>query len=839
MSSRFHKLLQHPHTEKALLLLLLTICGLTFGLNMFNFPYYENDEGVYMSQAWSLFETGRLAPYTYWYDHAPFGWIQIGLWAILTGGYFTFGFAINSGRVFMLVIHLINCLFLYLIARKLTASRIWATLTVLLFGLSPLGILLQRRVLLDNLALFWSLISIYFAVYYEKRFYYLILSGFTLGLAILSKESVIFFAPVIAFYILVIAHKQHRLHGIVLWSVTLATLLGLYVTYAFMKNELFPSGSILGGQGDHVSLIETLRFQAQREGGGNILNPSQSQFWQRFFQVWSENDPLLIYGGLFATLANLLLGFRNLHAAFLALLTLSFILFLGRGGLVLDFYIIPLLPMLALNLTYLLHTLIYPLLLFTRNFSIRTLSYALTLLFLILPILHFLYQKDRIGIENFSLYTSNQTKPQIEAVNWIKTKLAPDDYLAFDNYAYLDLKVRDRSQTFPNADWYIKIDTDKEIREKFNNDSKNIEYLALTPQIEQDIATFSQGLPHVEQAFKESREITTFYNDRWRVKIMGQLTPTRMTESAYRSIKAKFTNNQEITWYNTKYIDYKLFLHLAILQNDSQFFQSIFDIFKAKYSNNEQFKNDTLKIITLASTKWPDLDLQNITKQITEDHKSDLRSWRGYTLPFRDTTTNFASISLAKLDPAAYQLLYQQTNDPIWRTVLRDTYRILSLCMTETNSRLPASICDLSYSNGRLAATFYFPVFDTNTLPLLQSIITDAYQFNNPSAQSFLTRYNKLATDWLTSYKVVDTYSNTGIALSDQEQFAVYYTILPHIQRLDSSKAQELYDLKFKNEFKEDAIQTWWGNDPDNLTNILYASLATLTYHKLDISYSI
>lgn len=67
---------------------------------------------------------------------------------LLTGGYFTFGFAINSDRVFMLVIYLANCLFLYLIARKLTSSKIWAIITVLFFGLSPLGILLQRRVLL-------------------------------------------------------------------------------------------------------------------------------------------------------------------------------------------------------------------------------------------------------------------------------------------------------------------------------------------------------------------------------------------------------------------------------------------------------------------------------------------------------------------------------------------------------------------------------------------------------------------------------------------------------------------------------------------------------------------
>ena len=93
--------------ELAIIAVLLLISGISHGYNMFHFPYYENDEGVYMSQAWSLLTQGRLSPYTYWYDHAPFGCMLIALWTKLTGGFFTFGLSVNSGRVLMLVFHLV------------------------------------------------------------------------------------------------------------------------------------------------------------------------------------------------------------------------------------------------------------------------------------------------------------------------------------------------------------------------------------------------------------------------------------------------------------------------------------------------------------------------------------------------------------------------------------------------------------------------------------------------------------------------------------------------------------------------------------------------------------
>ena len=65
------------HREMAWMLALVGVAAVAHAWNMFEFPYYESDEGTYLAQAWSVFHLGQLAPYTYWYDHPPLGWLVI------------------------------------------------------------------------------------------------------------------------------------------------------------------------------------------------------------------------------------------------------------------------------------------------------------------------------------------------------------------------------------------------------------------------------------------------------------------------------------------------------------------------------------------------------------------------------------------------------------------------------------------------------------------------------------------------------------------------------------------------------------------------------------------
>src|SRR4051812_28378171 len=162
--------------------------------NMFNFPPYEQEEGTYIPGAWVILQ-GLLQPSPYRYDPPPLGWIQIAAWVQLTGGFFTFGNALNSGRVLMLLFAVGGSLLVYLITHRLSGSRSAALLAMAIFSLSPLSMTYQRLVLLDNIATFWLLLSLYLLVVGNSRLFFIASAAVSFGIAILTKEVFLLFLP--------------------------------------------------------------------------------------------------------------------------------------------------------------------------------------------------------------------------------------------------------------------------------------------------------------------------------------------------------------------------------------------------------------------------------------------------------------------------------------------------------------------------------------------------------------------------------------------------------------------------------------------------------------------
>src|SRR2546425_2751318 len=89
--------------ETILVFIALASSFAAHAINMFYYPHYEQDEGTYMMYAWAILH-GSITNYPYGYGHPPLAWIQIALWEKLTGGFATFGNAINSGRVLVLLL---------------------------------------------------------------------------------------------------------------------------------------------------------------------------------------------------------------------------------------------------------------------------------------------------------------------------------------------------------------------------------------------------------------------------------------------------------------------------------------------------------------------------------------------------------------------------------------------------------------------------------------------------------------------------------------------------------------------------------------------------------------
>jgi 4-amino-4-deoxy-L-arabinose transferase-like glycosyltransferase len=252
--------------------LLLIIAAVARGWNMFHFPYYESDEGTYMSQAWAILRLGKLAPYTYWYDHAPAGWLQIALWTLLTGGFRTFGDPVNSGRMLMLLIHLASALMVYRIARSLSRSWVAPTIAVLAWMLSAYGTYYGRRVLLDNITVFWMPLSIVLLVVGQITLKRVWLSGLALGIAFLSKELTIVLVPALAYLVWYRVRGPQRALATIGWLAIVGAVVSSYIMLALLKGELFPTGTWLGGTSEHVSLLGSLQYQSSRKNDAGVLD---------------------------------------------------------------------------------------------------------------------------------------------------------------------------------------------------------------------------------------------------------------------------------------------------------------------------------------------------------------------------------------------------------------------------------------------------------------------------------------------------------------------------------------------------------------------------------------
>jgi 4-amino-4-deoxy-L-arabinose transferase-like glycosyltransferase len=526
----------------AVLMISLLIAGLAHGINMFGFPYFESDEGTYMSQAWAVVNQGKLTPYTYWFDHPPAGWLFIALWNILTGGFYTFGFSLNSGRVFMLILHLASTFLLYLTAKKITKNELIAIFTILFFSLSPLNIYYHRRILLDNIGVFWMLLSLYTLLLFLeknhtnrsvsknislkvsslvmdrtkdvpvlKHFGFLILSSLFYGISILTKETFLIFFPGFVFILLVnrrISIKD-KLKTFPLWGIVLLLVLITYPLYAYSKGQLFENSD------SGISLIDTIKFQLTR-GQTDIFDLQNSFFW-RSFREWMKMDPITILLGFISSVGCLLVGYKHKNIGISALFYFLFLIFLFRGALVFEFYIIPVLPFIALNSAYFLWLIIDKIMkrytISTQNFT----SYGyISLSLLTLLTIQLIYAPR--SKNEYNIYKDNQTYSQVESVKWISSNIPANTINVIDNYAFIELNDRFKRENTV-FDYYWKIDTDPNIKYNFyNNSYKTVDYIIVTPQMNVDVNN-NDSLSITREALHNSTVIERFERAGWYVEI--------------------------------------------------------------------------------------------------------------------------------------------------------------------------------------------------------------------------------------------------------------------------------------------------------------------------------
>ena len=306
-------------------------------------PAYADDEGTYAAQAWSVVHQGALAPYTYWYDHPPLGWLVLAAWTWISGPFLHAPTAVLGGRYLMVVLSGVDALLLLAAGRRL-GLRWWAAGTAaLLWGLSPLAIGYSRGVWLDNVGATFLLGALVCALSPRRHLWAYAGSGFLLACAVLSKETLVLVAPAVVLAAYRTSAGRTRVFCLSALGGTAVLMLLAYPLFSVLKGELFP------GPG-HVSLLEALQFQlGGRASTGSPLDPSSAS--AGLVGQWLHRDPWLLGAGVLLTPLALAVGRLRVPALAVAVPVLVGL----RPGYLPEPYVIALLPFCALLVAGLLH----------------------------------------------------------------------------------------------------------------------------------------------------------------------------------------------------------------------------------------------------------------------------------------------------------------------------------------------------------------------------------------------------------------------------------------------------------------------------------------------------
>lgn len=863
-------LIQHikQHKEAILLTVVLLIAAIAHGYNMFQYPYYENDEGVYMSQAWSIIREGKLAPYTYWYDHAPAGWMLIALWVKLTGGFFTFGTSIDSGRAMMLVIHLASSLALYFIAKRITKRPLAGIVAIALFSLSPLGIYFQRRVLLDNIMIFWVLISVALMLKSNLKFRHIVLSAIAFAVAVLTKENAVFFSPVFLYLLFTKVHKVHKSFAIIGWLVVSAALISTYALYALLKNEFFPVG-FLGDTTDHVSLLSTLQSQLSRGSGLPFWNP-ESDFYGTL-KEWVSKDAYLIPAGLITLVLSVFASIKERALRVPTILACLFVLFLIRGGLVIDFYVIPLIPLLALLIGVFADVSIGKLSFGSRRarrFLIFTLAVVVAGAFVTSKTDHFIL---------------DETSAQISAINWVKEHAETDSNIVIDNSLFVDLRESgyQNSKVFANADWFWKVEKDTDIRiDKLENDWKNIDYIVLSHEMVKQMRLFDDDF--LKNAFINSTKIVDWSensrshinleqlistNGDWMRVYKVQDTSQITLAQSWRFYKSNFIHSygqvvdQQTGDTTSEGQSYAMLR--ALWMDDRDVFDGVWNWTKDHMQHRQHDRllswhwgKDVQEVETIldpetasdadidialalafAYRKWGDLNYLVDSAQIVNDiWENEVVVINGNYYLTAGTGAKRASgylINPSYISPGHFKVFSQIDKNHDWEALVDSSYSLLNRLNLKTeNPDLPPNWVVIDTSGGIRSAEAYVGEnandYGYDAFRTFWRVALDAQWFDDKRAHDYLASYETFMENALSSTGDVKAiYTTNQESLVNYTELSTNTAPLAVFSSIDTQKAGLFYKNFFEDQFEYE--EGYWG-EKDKYYDQNWAWFATALY---------
>ncbi len=491
---------------------LLTAILVVQGWNIADYPALSDDEGTYLAQAWSVQQGNGLAHYTYWYDHPPLGWIQIAVLTWIPALISPESMTVGTMRAAMLVISGISAVLVYVLGRRLALPRWAAALGMVFFGLSPLSVVLQREIFLDNLAVMWTLLAFTLAASPSRHLWHHFGAGIAAATAVLTKETMLLVLPALFLTMWRHSHRDTRKFAIT-GAVTACALIGFsYPLFALLKGELLPGAG-------HVSLWDGVKYQMTRPGSGFILDQGSGSWG--VLQSWLYYDKVLPLGGLAGALLLLLTWRWSVTARALAGPALAVAIFaalaLRPNGYLPAMYVIQALPFLALVLAGGTASVAHAVLSRWRSEAEkRYVSVSRYALAAVLALAAGAYVVPRWYDGAHTAVTTDANAPYKAASKWLATEVEDPERtrVLVDDALWLDL-VHQGYRPGLGVIWFYKADLDPAVTKTMPRGWKDLDYVVASPTVRRDAA----DLPNVKAAMEHSEPVATFGTGEDRIEI--------------------------------------------------------------------------------------------------------------------------------------------------------------------------------------------------------------------------------------------------------------------------------------------------------------------------------
>ncbi|NEC87674.1 phospholipid carrier-dependent glycosyltransferase [Streptomyces sp. SID12501] len=483
--------------------LLLVAIMVVQGWNIADYPTLSDDEGTYLAQAWAVQQGKGLAHYTYWYDHPPLGWIQIAALTWIPSLLSPDSMTVGSMRVAMLLVSAASAVLVYVLGRRLSLPRWAAGLAMALFGLSPLSVVLQREIFLDNIAVMWVLAAFTLAASPSRHLWHHFGAGMAAAAAVLTKETMLVILPALLVTMWRHGHRDTRKFALT-GAVTACVLIGLsYPLFALLKGELFPGGG-------HVSLIDGLKYQMTRPGSGFILDKGSGSYG--VLQSWLYYDRVLPLGGLAGALLLIASWRWSVTARALAgpALTVGILALVAMrpSGYLPAMYVIQALPFLALVLAGGIASVAHAVLRRRRaEGERRRLTWVRYAVAAVLVAASAVYVVPRWYDGDRTALTADANAPYRAASKWLATEVADPAHtrVLVDDALWLDL-VHAGYKPGLGVIWFYKADLDPAVTKTIPGGWKDLDYVVASPTVRRDAV----DLPNVKAAMEHSTPVATF-----------------------------------------------------------------------------------------------------------------------------------------------------------------------------------------------------------------------------------------------------------------------------------------------------------------------------------------